>query len=288
MSNPVMTRNPYFNETRQRPNQYDQAGRYAQPNQFGQEYQQAQQYAPSNYAQGGAFDPQPQTGRMTYSDAMNKTAILLGATILSGVLAVTVLPLDLWMPVALVSTIAAFVLGMVIAFKRVVSPAMAIGYAVLEGVALGAISGAFDLMYPGIAMQAILATIVIVGVTLALHYSGAVRTTPRGRKFIYIVSLGYLVFSLINIVLMLTGLSDTAFGLRGMEIMGIPVGIILGGLMILVAAYMLIADFESVNFAVDNGAPKEFAWTCAIAIVMTILWIYVEVLRILAILAQDR
>lgn len=292
MSNPVMTRNPYFQQTQQRPNQYGQPNAYGAQN-SAQAYQQheqreANQYIPENYNQNGAFDPKPETGRMTYSDAMNKTAILLGTTIVAGVLTVALLPAAMWMPAAWIGIIAAFVIGMIIAFKRVVSPVLALAYAVLEGVALGAITGAFEMMFPGIAMQAILATVVIVGVTLALHYSGAVRTTPRGRKFVYIVALGYLVFSLVNIVLMLTGVTNTAFGVRGMEIAGIPVGVIIGGLMILVAAYMLIADFEAVNFAVANGAPKEFAWTCAIAIVMTILWIYIEVLRILAIIASNR
>lgn len=294
MSNPVMTRNPYFNQTQSRPNQYDQRGNYrnGSPQQAYNEYEQnyAEQYSPENYAQQrpSAFDAPRDSGRMTYTDAMNKTALLLGTAVVSGVLTAFLLPQEMWMPAAWIGLISAFVVGMIIAFKRMVSPGLAMAYAILEGIALGAITAAFELIIPGIAIQTIIATAVIVGVTLGLHYSGAVRTTTRGRKFVLVVALGYIVFSLVNLVLMLTGVMDNAWGIRGVEIAGIPLGIILGAVMILVAAYMLIADFENVNDAIANGAPKEFAWTCGIAIVMTILWIYIEVLRIIAILQSNR
>ncbi|MFY9262428.1 MAG: Bax inhibitor-1/YccA family protein [Actinomycetaceae bacterium] len=310
MSNPVMTRNPYFQDTGVRPNQYAQpVDPYAQQ-QYGQQAygqqsyqqpygQQGYQQPVDPYAQPygqafgqqpyatGAFDARP-SNTMTYQDALNKTAILLGITIITGLLTIAVLPVVLWMPVAIVATIAAFVIGIVISFKKTISPALSIAYVVLEGMALGAITGAFDLLFPGIAFQAILATMVIVAVTLGLHYSGAVRTSAKGMRIIAAVVIGYLVFSVINLVLIMTGLISNPWGMRGMEVFGIPLGVILGVVMILIAAYMLIADFELVNTAVANNAPKEFAWMAGLGIVMTILWIYVEVLRILAILASNR
>lgn len=284
MSNPVMSRNPYFQQTQQRPNNY---GAHT-PNQYGNNPYQQAPYAQMDAMAAGqqfqmpqAFDAAPASDRMTYTDAMNKTAIILATTVITGVLTVALLPVNLWMPAAWVGIIGSFVLMFMLAFKKIVSPVMAIAYGVLEGVSLGAITGAFELMYPGIAFQAILATIVIVAVTLGLHYSGAVRTTPKGRKFVYVVALGYLVFSLINLVLVGFGILDS-WGFRNG-----PLGIIIGAAMILVAAYMLIGDFEDVNVAVANGAPKKFAWTVGLGIVATILWIYLEVLRLLAIIAQN-
>ncbi|MCI7306369.1 MULTISPECIES: Bax inhibitor-1/YccA family protein [Trueperella] len=285
MSNPITTRNPYFSTQQARPNQFDQT-------QFGDQYGYGQteygdQYAA--YAQPGADVAGPgafATERMTYKDALNKVGLLLGIALVSGVATAILLPPDAWMPAAMVSVLGAFVVGMVLAFQRMVKPGLAIAYAVLEGVALGAMTAALDLFIPGIAIQTILATAIIVGVTLALHYSGTVRTTPKGRKIVITVALGYLIFSLVNLVLMWTGVLDQAWGARGYEVAGIPLGVLLGAGMILIASYMLIGDFEDINTAIVNGAPREFSWTVGIAIVMTILWIYVEVLRIIAILSD--
>lgn len=302
MSNPVMTKNPYFQNTGVRPNQYSQPT----PNQYGTQYQTdyAQQYGAPSYQQryGNQFDAQEaafqaqaaQAGgaftsarsgveTMSYSDAMNKTGILLGATVVTGLLTVMLLGSapGAMISLAMVSTIAAFIVGMVIAFKRMVPSGLAIAYAVLEGVALGGLTGAINFIYPGVAMEAILGTVVVVGVTLALHYSGKVRTTAKGMKYVLIIALAGIIFGIVNMLIM-------AFTGNNLYFSNPTLGILVGVVMILVAAYMLINDFESVQYAVANGAPREFAWTAAIGIVMTILWIYVEVLRIAAILASDR
>lgn len=301
LSNPIISNNPYFKTGQQRPNQapqaYQQGYGQQQPNQQGygypdQQYQGQQYGGYPEQSRQGAFQPSAQgspfgadDGRMTYQDALNKVGILLGLAIISGVATAILVPPALWMPVAIGTVIAAFVVGMILAFQRMVKPGLAIAYSVLEGIALGAITAAFEQIIPGIAVQTVMATAIIVGVTYALHYSGAVRTSSKGRKIVLTVMLGYLVFSLANLVLMLFGVFDNqAWGMRGYEIAGIPLGVVLGAVMILVAAYMLIADFEDINIAIENGAPKEFSWTTGIAIVMTILWIYIEVLRIIAIL----
>ncbi|MDP9801249.1 putative YccA/Bax inhibitor family protein [Arcanobacterium wilhelmae] len=304
MSNPIMQRNPYFQGASQNASQaqagyqpgagYDPragyAGQYGSP-QAGADYAAAQgayqaQFQPQ--VDGNAFEQAPAANRMTYQDAMNKTAAMLGATVAAGVATAFIVPLQFQMPLAIVAMIAAFVVGMVIAFKRMVGPGLALGYSVLEGVALGAITFGLDRVLPGVAFQAILGTLAVVGVTLGLHYSGAVRTTPKGRKIVLAVALAGLIFAVVNMLLMAFGVTTGAWGLRSVTVMGLPLGIILGVVMIVVASYMLIGDFEDVNTAIANGAPKEFAWTVGIAIVMTILWIYVEVLRLAAMLASDR
>ncbi|MFP7695773.1 Bax inhibitor-1/YccA family protein [Trueperella sp. LYQ143] len=283
MSNPITTRNPYFATPQQRPNNYGEQQRV----QYETGY--AEQYAPSTYFEQQAprtdMFAQADPSRMTYTDAMNKVAILLGTALLCGVATVILLPAQLWYPAASVTVIAAVVVGLILAFQRMVSPVLAMMYAVLEGVALGAITGALNQIIPGIALQAILATAIIVGVTLALHYSGTIRTTTKGRKMVLVIGMGYFFFCIANMLLSAFGVfKNQAWGVRSYEIMGMPLGVVIGAAMILVAAYMLIADFEDVNIAIANGAPKKFSWTCGIAIVMTIIWIYVEVLRIIAIL----
>ncbi|MCI5826241.1 MAG: Bax inhibitor-1/YccA family protein [Arcanobacterium sp.] len=298
MSNPVMSKNPYFRNTEVRPNQFGTA-------QSGTQYQTdyAQQYGSPAYqqqfgsqfnAQETMFQAQSAAGNdftaaysgadvMSYRDAMNKTGILLGITVVVGVLTVALLGANpsAMMGLAMISTIAAFVVGLVIAFKRMVPAGLAVAYAALEGVALGGITGAIDMIYPGVAMQAILGTTAVVGVTLLLHYSGKVRTTSKGMKYVLIVALAGIVFGIVNMVI-------AAFTGNNLYFSNPTLGILVGAVMIFVAAYMLINDFESVQYAVANGAPRAFAWTAAIGIVMTILWIYVEVLRIAAILADNR
>ena len=307
-NNPVMNRNPYFNGNVTTPNTgyAPQQAPYGYPNQgygyadpaaqqgqyqAGQaQYQAGGQYYPpqqqaqyqGQYPQQGAFGGQAAPGGMTYDDAMVKTLTLLAVAILSGVATIAFLPFNMVLPVAIGASLAAFVIGMIAAFQRMVKPVLAIGYALLEGIALGALTGALNMLYPGIGLQAVLGTAVVVAVAVGLHLSGAVRTTPKGRKIVMVVLISYIVFGFVNLILMWTGVLS-GFGMREG-----PFGIILGLVIIAIAGYMLIGDLETVKLAVANNAPKEFAWTCAFGIVMTILWIYVEVLRIAAILASDR
>ena len=297
-NNPVMNRNPYFNGNVTTPNTgyvqpqqgYGYADPAAQQAQFqAQQGQYQGQYYPAQqgqyqgqYPQQGAFGGQPAPGAMTYDDAMIKTLILLAIAVLSGAATMAFMPINMVLPVAIGASLAAFVIGMIAAFQRMVKPFFAIGYALLQGVALGALTGALDMLYPGIGLQAVLGTAIVVAVAVGLHLSGAVRTTPKGRKIVMVVLISYILFGFINMMLTWTGVLS-GYGMREG-----PFGIILGLVIIAIAGYMLIGDLETVKLAVVNNAPKEFAWTCAFGIVMTILWIYVEVLRIAAILASDR
>ncbi len=300
-NNPVMNRNPYFSgnvmtpntgyaQPQQAPQGYANQGYgYADPAAQQAQYQAGGQYYPpqqaqyqGQYPQQGAFGGQTATGGMTYDDAMVKTLILLAIAILSGAATMVLLPFNMVMPVAIGASLTAFVLGMIAAFQRMVKPIFAIGYSLLQGIALGALTGALNTFYPGIGLQAVLGTAVVVGVAVALHLSGAVRTTPKGRKIVLVVLISYIVFGFVNLILMWTGVLS-GFGMREG-----PFGIILGLVIIAIAGYMLIGDLETIKLAVANNAPKEFAWTCGFGIVMTILWIYIEVLRIAAILASDR
>ncbi|AWE41844.1 MULTISPECIES: Bax inhibitor-1/YccA family protein [unclassified Actinobaculum] len=296
-NNPVISRNPYFNGQTATPNTYPYG---TQVNGQGVPQGDASQaYAPYNAAAQQQGMPQygyqsdgpfasAQTTTMTYDDAMVKTFALLALAVLSGVGTATLLPLSSMMPVAIGTTIAAFIIGMIGATQRLVKPIFAVLYSVLEGICLGALTGALDALYPGIAVQAVLGTVLVVGVAAALHFSGAVRTTTKGFRIMMTVMIAGIIYGLVNLVVIWTGASQRMWGFSSMRVGGIPLGVIIGLVLIVAASYMLISDLEQVKFAVANGAPKAFAWTCAFAIVMTVLWIYIEVLRILAIVASDR
>jgi uncharacterized YccA/Bax inhibitor family protein len=236
-----------------------------------------------------------ETGRKTIEDTVWKTlglfaVLLVTATVgwvwtMAGVTPANPNPSILpWM----LGALGGFVLSLVVIFgsRKKVRPGLIIAYAAFEGLFVGGISAFFEFIWPGIVVQATLATLSVVGVTLALFASGKVRASKRATKIFMIAMVGYLVFSLINVGLMLFNvpIAGGAFGLLSQEFMGIPLGLIIGVLVVIMAAYSLVLDFDQVQQGVRNGAPRQYAWLGAFGIMVTVVWLYVEILRILAIL----
>lgn len=222
-----------------------------------------------------------QTDRMSYEDVMVKivssfAVLLVGAAV------------GWFVPVlALPAAIVGFVLALVNIFKKKPSPVLVLSYAAVEGVFVGGITMFFESIYPNIAVQAVIGTLVVVGVTLALFTSGKIRASKKATKIFLIAMVGYVVFSVVNVILMATGVNKDAFGLSGsVHILGIPLGVILGVLVIIMAAYSLVLDFDSIQTGVKRGAPRIYGWTAAFGIMVTVVWLYLEILRLLAILRR--
>jgi uncharacterized YccA/Bax inhibitor family protein len=234
-----------------------------------------------------------ETDRMSVEDTVWKTAglfaILLVTAVVGWVWTLGGVSVDPRAGVSLlpmiVGGLGGFVLAMIITFtsRKKVRPALIFAYAAFEGVFVGGISAFFELLYPGIVVQATLATVAVVGVTLALFASGKIRASKKMTKIFMIAMVGYLVFSLLNLVLMWTGINQNAFGLRSVEIMGIPLGLIIGVLVVFMAAYSLVLDFDQIQQGVRNGAPRVYGWVGGFGIMVTVVWLYVEILRIIAI-----
>ncbi|MEO7348861.1 MAG: Bax inhibitor-1/YccA family protein [Terrimesophilobacter sp.] len=219
------------------------------------------------------------TDRMGYEDTIVKIvvsfAILLGGAVVGWMMPALFIP----------AMIVGFVLALVNIFKKKPSPALVLSYAAVEGVFVGGITHFFEMNYPGIALQAVLGTVAVVGVTLALFASGKVRASKKATKIFLIAMVGYVVFSLLNLVLMVTGVTNMPFGLRSVEIIpGVPLGVILGIFVILLAAYSLVMDFDQIKTGVERGAPRIYGWSAAFGIMLTVVWLYLEILRLLAIL----
>ncbi|QNO38203.1 Bax inhibitor-1/YccA family protein [Protaetiibacter sp. SSC-01] len=203
--------------------------------------------------------------------------LLVGAAI--GWVTVELIPF-LFIGAALVG----FVLALVNIFKREPSPALILGYAGAQGIFLGGISAFYEAMLPGIVTQAVLATFCVVGVTLFLFASGRIRASAKATKIFLIVTVGYLVFSLVNVGLMVFGVNDDPWGLRSsVVIAGIPLGVILGVLAVLLGAYSLVLDFDFIQKGVQNRIPKKYQWTGAFGVMVTVIWLYLEILRLIAI-----
>ncbi|MBU1589453.1 MAG: Bax inhibitor-1/YccA family protein [Actinobacteria bacterium] len=217
---------------------------------------------------------------MTVEDTIAKTVgafalLLVGAAVgwISG------MPI-LWIGAAIVG----LVLGLINSFKREPVPALILAYAGVEGVFVGGISSFYEAAFDGVVVQAVIATLVVIGVTLALFASGKIRASKRATKVFLIAMIGYGLFSLVNLVLIATGANSDPWGLRGsFTIFGIPLGVVLGVFVVLMAAYSLVLDFDFIQRGVNNKAPRRYGWTGAFGIMATVIWLYLEILRMLAI-----
>ncbi|MEY2847548.1 MAG: hypothetical protein RI885_213 [Actinomycetota bacterium] len=215
-----------------------------------------------------------QTDRMTYEDTIVKTVVSFGILLVGAVAG--------WMlasPLIMIGAgIVGFVLALVNIFKKKPSPALILTYAAVEGLFVGSISKFFETQYSGIVTQAIVATLVVVGVTLALFASGKIRASKRATKIFLIAMVGYAAFSLVNFGLTAFGVLE-GFGLRS----GI-VGIVIGILVVIMAAYSLVLDFDQIQTGVRRGAPRIYGWSGAFGIMLTVIWLYLEILRLFAII----
>jgi uncharacterized YccA/Bax inhibitor family protein len=250
----------------------DGQGGYAQQNMTNEQLQQMY-----NQPAAGPAD----TGRMTYDDVIVKTAACLGV-LLVGAAVTLFVSMGLASLLMIVGALGGFVLALVNTFKKQPSPALILAYAGLEGLFLGGLTRVLDTMYPGVGLQAVIGTLSVFTVTLLLFKSGKVRATPKAMKFFMIALAGYALFSLVNLVMMMTGLTTEPFGLRS----GI-IGVVIGVLAIGLAAFSLVMDFTSIEAGVQSGAPQRFSWTAAFGLTVTLVWLYVEIIRLLAILRGD-
>ncbi|MDR4533678.1 Bax inhibitor-1/YccA family protein [Glutamicibacter sp. PS] len=216
------------------------------------------------------------TGRMTIGDVINKTILCVGLVAIGAAVG------WFYTPLMFVGAIAGLVLGLVNAFKRTPSPALILLYSAAEGLFLGGLSSFLNSMYDGVALQAVIATLCVAGATLALYRSGKYRVSPKLNKMFFVAMIGLIAFSLLNVVLMWTGTVGGMFGLRS----GV-LGLVIGVIAVLLATYALVSDFTMIQDLERQGAPAIMAWRGAFGLTVTLVWMYTEILRILAILREE-
>lgn len=257
--------------------QYGQQG-YGQA-QYGQQaYGQPQytDYSAPTYSEPTYSEPIPAGERLTMNDVLVKTAINLGLVVVGAVVA-------WYVPVLMfLGLLGGLVLGLVNSFKQKVSPVLVMAYALMEGMMLGGLSAIVNLRYPGTAIQAVLATIVVAGVTLALFANGKIRSTPKLNKIFMIGALSYLGYGLVS--MLTAGLFG--FSLNSMSIGGIPLGLPIALIAVAMATYSLLIDYTTTAEAVDAGLPQSESWRLAFGLTASLVWLYVEILRVLMYLAS--
>ena len=258
---------------------------YGQPQQeYGQQaYGQAQygqpqytDYSAPTYSEPTYSEPIPAGERLTMNDVLVKTAINLGLVVVGAVVAWYVPML------MLLGLLGGLVLGLVNSFKQKVSPILVMVYALMEGMMLGGLSALVNLRYPGTAIQAVLATIVVAGVTLALFANGKIRTTPKQHNIFMSGALSYQGYGQVS---MLTA-GIFGFSLNSMSIGGIPLGLPIALIAVAMATYSLLIDYTTTAEAVDAGLPQSESWRLAFGLTASLVWLYVEILRVLMYLAS--
>ena len=216
-----------------------------------------------------SLESRPSSAPMSIDDVVIKTAGLFAVLVAVGAFA--------WQAnnpgLALIGFIAGFVLAMVNTFSKKVRPALVIAYAACQGLALGTISAVYETQYNGIVSQAVLGTACAFGGVLLAYRSGKIRVTPKFTRIMMGALIGYLVFAVI-----------TLFTGRPTGGLGFLIAVAAVGL----ATMFIVMDLDQIEKAVAARVPQEESWRMAFGLMVTLVWLYLEVLRLISILrGQD-
>lgn len=220
------------------------------------------------------------TEAMTLRGTVTKTIVLLGFTVATASWS--------WsqgaagMPWMVGAALGGFIVALVTIFKKTWSPVTAPLYAMLEGVVLGGISALFEARYPGLVMQAVTLTFGTLFALLLAYQSGWVRPTENFRLGVVAATGGIALVYLAGFVLGLFGKSIPLIHASG------TVGILFSLFVVTVAALNLVLDFDFIESGAESGAPKYMEWYGAFGLIVTLFWLYLEILRLLAKLRDRR
>lgn len=229
--------------------------------------------------------------RMTIDSVVQKTAISLGVVIVAAlatwiltpeiVVGSTTADLSPLMAAATIGSLGAFALSLVNSFKRLISPALVMAFAALEGVALGAISKLFNAMFDGnVVMGAVIGTFAAFAGTLAAYKVFNIKVGNKFRTFVTAAVFGMIGLSVMELVLGLFGAQIGLFGVSGLGMVTAVAGLVLG-------VFMLVMDFDFVEQGIANQLEERESWRAAFAMTVSLVWIYTNLLRILAFFSQD-
>ncbi len=253
-------------------------GQYGPPVGFNQPQGGVPGYGPGRAASGEGDRP------MTVDDVVVKTGMSLGVALLVGVVT------GIWAQVQIAETgrlsgaligamlgglVVGLVISLVIIFRQKPSGALTLTYSAAEGLFLGALSGVFEAIYPGIALQAIIGTAGVFIGMLVVYKTGAVKVTPKLTKWIVGAVVGVAVLMLFNLI------SSLVFGFNPLRDGG-PLAIVFSLVCIGIAAFSFLLDFDQADRMIREGMPSKWAWYTAFGLMTTLVWLYLEILRLLS------
>ena len=217
---------------------------------------------------------------MTLNGTVNKTAFLLVLTLVGAMYTWGMFfsgNTDQLMPWVLGGAIGGFVVALVTVFKKTWAPVTAPLYAVLEGLFIGGVSAIFEQRFPGIVMQAVGLTFGTLAALLVAYRSGLIRATENFKLGVVAATGGIALLYLVNIGMRLFGFEGMGF-IHDSSLMGIGFSVVV----VIVAALNLVLDFDFIEQGVEQGAPKYMEWYAAFGLLVTLVWLYLEILRLLS------
>ena len=220
------------------------------------------------------------TGRMTIEDVVAKTGFLFAILVVVGALAWSA---NLGMGAVMLGFLGGFVLAMVISFSKTIKPGLVVAYAALEGLALGTISHYYETFYPGIVSQAVIGTIAAFAGVLFMYRTGRVRATPQFTRAVMGAAIGYFILGFVSLIASFFGVGK-GYGFYGVS----GLGLLLAVAGVALASFFLVLDFDQIEKGVAAGVPEKESWRASFGLIVTIVWLYLEVLRLLSILRNDR
>lgn len=215
---------------------------------------------------------------MTRGGALTKTSLLVGLLLFAAIIPWTMVNSGspLGGPVMIGGLIGGLVVGLITAFKPKLAPYTAPLYAVLEGLFLGGISAVYEAAFEGIVLQAVLATIGTTLVMLQLYRTGTIKVTDKFRSVVLSATFGIMAIYVLSFVLRLFGVELPFLHSSG------PLGILISVGITVVAALNLLLDFDFIDRAVAARAPKAMEWYAGFGILVTLVWLYLEILRLIS------
>jgi len=224
---------------------------------------------------GGFGGPAAPTRYMTLDDVVVRTGLMLAVVLLTGAITWVAVPNSASGAVITIGALGGLGLGLYMAFTMRASAATALLYSAFEGAFLRGISRAFENWKSGIVVQALLGTVMVAGGMLVVYRTGAIRVTPRVTRVVVGATIGVVGLMLVNLIASL--FHAGGLGLRD----GGAMAIIFSLLCIAVAAFNLVLDFDMIEHGIRQGVDEKFAWYASFGIMVTLIWLYLEILRLL-------
>ncbi|MCK9900343.1 hypothetical protein CC117_06100 [Parafrankia colletiae] len=239
-------------------------------------------WQPGPWPQGPGFPPAPPApprGGLTFDDVVMHTLGVFAVMLVGAGVGWYLSPDS--PSIALGAAVAALALSLVISFRSRISPPLVVLFAALEGLFVGGVSRFYESAFSGIVLQALLGTALVFVAMLAAYRSGRLRATPRMARIITGTLLGVVLLGITDLVVRAVSgshlpiINDAS-----------PLGILFSVAVLAVASLQFILDFDYIERAVANGAPREEAWRAAFGLLVGFVWVYLELLRLLSKLRQ--
>jgi len=216
------------------------------------------------------------TGRMTIEDVVAKTGFLFTILVVVGAFAWRS---NLGTGALMLGFLGGFVLAMIISFSKSIKPGLVVAYAAFEGLALGTLSSYYESYYPGIVSQAVIGTMAAFAGVLIMYRNGTLRATPQFTRALIGAAIGYFILGLVSLVASFFGVGQ-GYGFYGVS----GLGLLLAVAGVAIASLFLVLDFDQIQKGVNNGVPEKESWRASFGLMVTIVWLYLEVLRLISIL----